>query len=251
MLRLDLSRNRLASSVTRHQLRHPRRRAQVRSSRGSNCSRWQVWRRVEFGRGSRGAFVIHSTSTSSSDASSVWQAAPFKAMMTSAQHFQKIARVRVKDQAVEAFVPAYQVRRCQHLSAQVASCADLEPSRSPSSAFELTLREDRSEPSRSESEPCNLSRSHRRWPHTKARFARAPSPPKGSLDPRAAFWRLKMTQSRLHSQIHPLHTLIGRAVGRRGRCFVLALRHRHCEEVTSSQRRRDTHVSLVEGSTQN
>ena len=38
------------------------------------------------------------------------QAAPFKAIMTSAQHLQKIQRVRVKDTAVEPFMPAYQVR---------------------------------------------------------------------------------------------------------------------------------------------
>ncbi|GAA5827714.1 hypothetical protein JCM11251_001802 [Rhodosporidiobolus azoricus] len=37
------------------------------------------------------------------------EVAPFKAIMTSAQHYDKIARVRVKDKAVEPFVPAYQV----------------------------------------------------------------------------------------------------------------------------------------------
>lgn len=31
--------------------------------------------------------------------------------MTSAQHLQKVARVRVKDHAVEPFVPQYQVSR--------------------------------------------------------------------------------------------------------------------------------------------
>ncbi|ORY72933.1 P-loop containing nucleoside triphosphate hydrolase protein [Leucosporidium creatinivorum] len=36
------------------------------------------------------------------------EAAPFKAIMTSAQHIQKIARVRVKDSLVEPFMPAYQ-----------------------------------------------------------------------------------------------------------------------------------------------
>lgn len=38
------------------------------------------------------------------------QAAPFKAIMRSAQHFEKISRVRVKDHVVAPFVPAYQVR---------------------------------------------------------------------------------------------------------------------------------------------
>jgi hypothetical protein len=38
------------------------------------------------------------------------QVAPFKAIMKSAQHYDKIQRVRIKDKEVEAFVPAYQVR---------------------------------------------------------------------------------------------------------------------------------------------
>ncbi|GAA5905491.1 hypothetical protein JCM6882_004767 [Rhodosporidiobolus microsporus] len=37
------------------------------------------------------------------------EVAPFRSIMTSAQHYDKIARVRVKDKAVEPFVPAYQV----------------------------------------------------------------------------------------------------------------------------------------------
>ncbi|GAA6062809.1 hypothetical protein JCM10212_006170 [Sporobolomyces blumeae] len=37
------------------------------------------------------------------------EVAPFKAIMSSAQHYQKIDRLRVKDKLVEPFVPAYQV----------------------------------------------------------------------------------------------------------------------------------------------
>ncbi|GAA5838237.1 hypothetical protein JCM3766R1_001870 [Sporobolomyces carnicolor] len=37
------------------------------------------------------------------------EVAPFKAIMSSAQHYQKIERVRVKEKVVEPFVPAYQV----------------------------------------------------------------------------------------------------------------------------------------------
>ncbi|GAA5902975.1 uncharacterized protein JCM6883_002652 [Sporobolomyces salmoneus] len=37
------------------------------------------------------------------------EVAPFKAIMSSAQHYQKIERVRVKEKVVEPFVPSYQV----------------------------------------------------------------------------------------------------------------------------------------------
>lgn len=37
-----------------------------------------------------------------------YQVAPFRNIMAKAQHYQKIERVRVKDQLVEPFVPAYQ-----------------------------------------------------------------------------------------------------------------------------------------------
>lgn len=37
------------------------------------------------------------------------QVAPFRSIMSKAQHYQKIERVKVKDKLVEPFVPAYQV----------------------------------------------------------------------------------------------------------------------------------------------
>lgn len=36
------------------------------------------------------------------------QVAPFRSIMSKAQHYDKIERVRVKDQVVDPFVPAYQ-----------------------------------------------------------------------------------------------------------------------------------------------
>ncbi|CEQ41718.1 SPOSA6832_03466, partial [Sporobolomyces salmonicolor] len=48
------------------------------------------------------------------------EVAPFKAIMSSAQHWQKIDRVRVKDNLVEPFVPPYQVRFCRTGAAAAA-----------------------------------------------------------------------------------------------------------------------------------
>lgn len=44
----------------------------------------------------------------SSSPNLISQVAPFRSIMSKAQHYAKIERVRVKDQAVEPFVPAYQ-----------------------------------------------------------------------------------------------------------------------------------------------
>jgi hypothetical protein len=54
-------------------------------------------------------FLCSFASVESGLTTALRQAAPFKAIMASAQHLQKISRVRVKDSLVEPFVPAYQV----------------------------------------------------------------------------------------------------------------------------------------------
>ena len=106
VLRLDISWNRHQQCFTCRELRCPRGHAEICSSCRTNCPCGPCRRFLDFGRITRG---IHLDVNVPPCSLHVSQARYFKTMLKSADHWDKIKRLRVSDDALASLLPHYEV----------------------------------------------------------------------------------------------------------------------------------------------